>query len=157
MPNVAPFRALQFFALIFGLMVLAWATMGGAKGGQAPMPRMFEEGLTYEQAAERSMKEGKPIFAVFSATWCRPCQQFKRGALSDPRVEKTVKEGFIPAYVDIDEQRSAAKKFKVSGVPAMAVIKGGERIRGAIGMLDAEVVLKFLEEAGKDAEKKPAK
>jgi thioredoxin-like negative regulator of GroEL len=103
------------------------------------------------------MKEGKPVFAVFSATWCAPCQSFKRGALSDLRVEKAVKEGFIPAYVDIDEQKAAARMFKVSGVPAMAVIKGGERVRGAIGLMETEALLKFLDEAAKDAEASAAR
>lgn len=156
MPSPSPTRSIPFFALLLGLLLLVWATLGG--GAKAATPKMFDEGLTFEQASERSLKEGKPIFAVFSATWCGPCQAFKRGALSDPRAEKFVKENFIPAYVDIDQQKSAARMFKVSSIPAIAVIKGTERLRGAIGLMDAEELLKFLDAARKDAEvKKPTK
>lgn len=150
MPNASPFRLTPFFALMLGLLVVAWAaSAGGGKGG--PMPKMFEDGLTFEQASERSLNEGKPVFAVFSATWCGPCQAFKRGALSDPRAEKFVRENFIPAYVDVDEQKSAARMFKVSSIPAIAVIRGGERIRGGIGLMDIDALMKFLEEAKEQA------
>lgn len=148
MPIASPFRSLPFFALLLGLLVLAWAALGV---GKAATPKMFDEALTFEQASERSLKEGKPIFAVFSATWCGPCQAFKRGALSDPKAEQFVKENFIPAYVDIDVQKAAARMFKVSSIPAMAVIRGAERIRGAIGLMNSDELMTFLEEAKKSA------
>ncbi|MBL8745164.1 MAG: thioredoxin family protein [Phycisphaerae bacterium] len=154
MSHPSPFRIVPLFVLLLGLLVLAWAAFAG--GGKASTPRMFEEGLTFEQASERSFNEGKPVFAVFSATWCGPCQAFKKGALSDSRVEKFVKDNFIPAYVDVDEQKSAARMFKVSSIPAIAVIKGTERVRGAIGLMNADELIRFLEEAQKDAKaKKP--
>lgn len=148
MSESSPANRFSMIVLVSGLLLISWAVFTGA-GKKDALPLMFAEKLTYEQASERSRDENKPIFAVFSATWCGPCQSYKKGALSDTRVEKIVREGYIPAYIDVDEQRSAARKFQVSGIPVTMVIKGGEREHGAIGRLSADELLKFLDEAGK--------
>lgn len=141
-------RPLSFFAVLLGLLLLAWAAVAG--GNASATPKIFAEGLTYEQASDRSTKEGKPIFAVFSAAWCGPCRAYKKGALSDPRVEKVIRDNYVPAYIDIDEQRAAARQFQVSSIPVTAVIKDGKRVQGAIGLLEADELLRFLDEvAGK--------
>lgn len=140
--------------LRFVLFVVVCAAVVGyffADGRGAPTPGMFEDHLTYEQAAERSAKVGKPIFAVFSATWCGPCQAYKKGALADPRVEEIVRARMIPACIDVDQQRAAAERFQVSSIPATAIIKNGERVQGAIGLLNTDELLTFLEDAAAKA------
>lgn len=137
--------------LVLGVVVVTLGALVLGAARKPITPRIFEEGLTYEQATERATREKKPVFAVFSATWCGPCQVYKKGALSDPRVEAFVKEKMIPAYIDVDEQRAAAEKFSVSSIPATAVIKNGERVQGSIGLLSADELLKFLDEAARKA------
>lgn len=130
----------------FAIVVAAFVLLLGA-GKAAPTPKMFAEKLTYAQASERAAREGKPVFAVFSAAWCGPCQAYKRVALSDARVEQFVKEKMVATFIDVDKHRDVAKKFNISSIPATQVIRNDKRVQGAIGAIDADRLLALLEEA----------
>lgn len=118
-----------------------------ASADHSPPPAMFEERLTFDQAMARGEAEGKPVFAVFSASWCPPCGTYKRGALSDERVAAAIRGRMIPAYVDVDQQPAAAQRYKVRSIPMTMVIRGEERVRGAIGVLSADELLRLIEES----------
>lgn len=113
----------------------------------SPPPAMFEERLTFDQAMARGEAEGKPVFAVFSASWCPPCGTYKRGALSDARVAAAIRGRMIPVYVDVDQQRAAPSRFNVRSIPTTMVLKGDERVRGAIGALSADELLRLIDES----------
>lgn len=145
-------RSNQSTLILATLIFIAGVSMSGLFGaGKAPTPALFSDQFTFEQAAERGVKEGKPVFAVFTASWCGPCQSYKRGALADPAVEKLVRASFIPVLVDVDQQRDVASKFQVSSIPQTAVIRGDQRIRGAIGQLDKDELSKFVRESAEAA------
>lgn len=123
-------------------LVLTLGATGSSKSGE--LPKLFAEKLTYAQAGEKAKKEGKPVFAVFSARWCGPCQSYKREALADERVREFVEGRMIPAYIDIDQDRATAEKFGVSSIPATSVIQGGTVAKSAIGNMSTDLLLEFL-------------
>jgi len=89
----------------------------------------------YADAKQQAIKESKPILAMFTATWCGPCQQMKRTTLSDSAVEQKLSEHFIPLMVDVDRDRATSRKFGITAMPTIMVIdpltERGERVRGS--------------------------
>ena len=74
-----------------------------------------------------------PVVVDFWADWCAPCRSMAPGFAAtaqafEPRVR------FLK--VDVDRHKQAAAQFKVSGVPALFVFRGGEIVARQAGALD---------------------
>ena len=121
-----------------------FAVLGGVKwyrGGHAPMPALFEQGITSEAAYEQSAQTGKPIFVLAPADWCPSCQSLKRGALTDEQLVATFSERAIPVYLDISKSTSPGAEFAaqlgVTSIPAMFVIADGQVVASTVGARSA--------------------
>jgi len=92
---------------------------------------------SYESARTSAQKEGKPILAMFTASWCGPCQRMKSSTLKNSSVEREINEKFVPLMIDVDANRSVSRKFGVSAMPTFAVIdpvtEDAEKSRGYMG------------------------
>ena len=74
--------------------------------------------LTEAQAQQR------PVLLVFGATWCPPCKKMKREVWPNAKVAETVAAGFVPVYVDVDDeaQSKVTANYRVSSIPAVLVL-----------------------------------
>jgi protein disulfide-isomerase len=74
--------------------------------------------LTEAQAQQR------PVLLVFGATWCPPCKKMKREVWPDAKVAEAVTAGFVPVYVDVDDQAQAqvTGNYRVSSIPAVFIL-----------------------------------
>ena len=78
----------------------------------------------------------------FSAKWCMPCQMMA------PVFEEVSNEyeGKMNFYkVDTDEEMELAKKFAVMSIPALVVVKGGEKKDMSLGFIPAPSLKEFVE------------
>lgn len=116
-----------------------------AGGGVAPVPESFAGGLTIQQGIERGAQSGKPVLVLATADWCGPCQRFKRGPMSDPKVAAIVKDRFEPVYLDVDRQRELAAKLEIESVPALRVLRPGQPIAKLDEYAEATQVVRWLE------------
>lgn len=132
------------FALV--LAILLGIRFIGASG-TAPVPPMFDLATTLEMAEQQASQQKKLVFAYATAEWCGPCQQFKRGALMDARVERWVREHTIPVYVDVDARPAEASRLGVRSIPAVRLLRGGRLILVADGVVGADELLARLERA----------
>jgi protein disulfide-isomerase len=92
----------------------------------------------YASAQQQAVQSGKPIILFFTGTWCVPCRIMKRTVWADPQVEATVKAGFIPVMIDLDDPNAAetVSRYHVRSTPTTILIdpKGNIRERVEVGM-----------------------
>jgi len=110
----------------------------------APTPSVFGESLTFDQAVARASAEGKYVFAVASASWCGPCQTYKRGALSDQRLASWVKSSAVPVLIDVDQSPDAARALNVRSIPLTVILQGDEQMVRHEGNIDADDLMVML-------------
>lgn len=97
--------------------------------------------LTPESKVEPS---GKPLVIDFSATWCGPCQKFKP-VYHKVAEQMAGKADFATA--DVDQCEALAKKYEVSLIPMVVVIKADGTTVSNVGAMDEAEFVKFLEGA----------
>jgi thiol:disulfide interchange protein len=116
-----------------------------ATGYQFPESKIPWRGDFDETLAEAKEK-GKPVLLVFGATWCPPCKTMKRNVWPDEEVTKAVEQGYVPIYVDVDEEKHSqlSSRYRVLGIPAVLVLNAeGEVLKKGNSMSRSET-LAFL-------------
>ena len=100
---------------------------------------MSLEHLTQENFDEKTSKG--TVLVDFFATWCGPCRMLS------PILEQVADEvgEDVRLYkVDIDECLDIAKKFGVTSVPTMVVLKDGAEVQRLIGLRQKAQILDVL-------------
>ncbi len=112
------------FLLVIVASIVAIVMVKGNRS-PAPLPEVFAEKISLSEASQQSAETGKPVLVFATASWCGPCQAFKRGTLSDPAVADAIKTSAIPVYLDIDENPEAASMFGIRSIPTLLFLKNG--------------------------------
>jgi thiol:disulfide interchange protein len=131
--------------LLVGLFSLfVWYT-----GRPAPTPEVFREGVSLIEAMDIAAAEDKPVFAVVTADWCGPCQNYKRGALADERVQAWLGENAVAVMLDADTlPRNEAMLLNFGGsIPATVMLNDGRVVGAFEGSMGAGFVRNWLEES----------
>ncbi|UYV13374.1 MAG: thioredoxin family protein [Phycisphaera sp.] len=114
-------------------------------GGTAPAPEFMP---VTTDLASISFEGDKPIVAVVTADWCRPCQQLKRNALSDQRVRDLLASKAQPVMIDgtsYEASRPTLEQLRVRVFPSTIVVRDGQPIAMLEGAADADKYLAWLE------------
>jgi thiol-disulfide isomerase/thioredoxin len=82
----------------------------------------YTEQNAFEDVVQVAQKADKPILAVFSATWCGPCQQLKTSLLKTDEFKKIADE-VVLLYIEQTTKEGAAynSKYKVIGFPSFRI------------------------------------
>ncbi len=137
------------------VLVLGFAAIVVWMKRVAPVPAVFEHGVTLAAAMETSKAEAKPVVAVLTADWCPPCQQYKRTTLANAEVAKRLEAETIPVYVDVDKDEASAGRlaelakqagFEIRGIPTTVVIADGRIVAHQSGALSKEDLFALIEQ-----------
>ena len=82
--------------------------------------------INAENFEEKVIRSDKPVLIDFWAVWCGPC------SMMSPIIEQIGEEladKLIVGKVNCDENMELAQQYKVAGIPAFFLFKGGEEIR----------------------------
>jgi thiol:disulfide interchange protein len=104
----------------------------------------------YDAAIDRARAENKPVYLLFTATWCGPCKNYKSTVLSDSEVRQSLNNDVIFVNADIDRDKALARKYNVSGVPTgflVKVDKNGQArtVNSHVGGMDKQEFMSFIQ------------
>ena len=85
--------------------------------------------------------ENKAAVVDFSATWCGPCKMLAP-VLEEVSGEMSDAVSFY--NVDVDENPDLAQKFGITSIPALVVLKEGEKAGMQVGFLPKDGVVDFI-------------
>lgn len=143
---VGPFAAIAIGAAF--LIALQWFRHGPASigfGSGTVKPAVFATAPhTLAAGLSQAAAEKKTLIAFATASWCGPCQSFKRDALSDPAVMQAMNQAGLPAYIDVDEDQEGAGNLKVFSIPVLIALRDGKEVGRLEGNQDASKVVQWL-------------
>lgn len=117
----------------------------------------------WKKAQEESVRTGKPIVAMFSASWCGPCKTMIATVFPTDEVQTALKD-FVPVYIDSEKDRELAGKYDIRAYPTFKCITpeqeeasghvGGKPVEGFVELLGKfKTAAKEKIAAAKEAEK----
>lgn len=99
--------------------------------------------FTDQNFDQEVLRSDVPVLVDFWAPWCGPCQ------MMGPIIEELAKvfEGKAKVgKLNVDECGETSSKFGIMSIPALKIFKGGEVVKEFVGVQNAELLKKELEE-----------
>jgi thioredoxin 1 len=81
------------------------------------------------------------ILVDFWAVWCSPCK------VQDPILEEVAKElngKALIGKVNVDDNRTIASKYGITGIPTMILFKNGQKIHQFVGVQSKDKILNAI-------------
>ncbi len=100
--------------------------------------------ITKENFQSEVMESEQPVLLDFWASWCGPCRMVS--PLVDQIAEEMVGTAKV-GKINVDEQPELASQFGVMSIPTLAVVKGGEVVKKAVGARPKDEIVAMIEEA----------
>lgn len=85
----------------------------------------------------------RPVLVDFFATWCGPCQMLMPVL---KQVKDSLGDRVTIIKIDVDKNQELASRFKVRGVPTLALFQHGKVIWRKSGLLTKEELLRAIVE-----------
>ena len=97
--------------------------------------------LSSENFKEEVLNSEKPVLVDFYADWCGPCKMLAP-VLEEVSEEYAGKVNFF--NVDVDENPDLAMQYKIMNIPALVVLKKGEKVDTQVGFAPKENIVEFI-------------
>ena len=114
-------------------------------------PVQIPKPTTYSEAITISRQYNKPLFLIFSATWCNPCKKMKSDVWPDERVKEALEE-YVVYMVDVDRERVVVDEVKIRAIPAYGIFDTSsgkiKPLRIATGGRNVEEFITWLVDSG---------
>lgn len=97
--------------------------------GAQPRDGWYADFSSAQQVAKSS---DRPILVHFGADWCAPCKRMEREVLHNPSFLSSLNRQVVPVKVDVDEDRSLARKYGIESVPTDLFLSPDGRVLGVM-------------------------
>ena len=96
--------------------------------------------VTSENFEQEVLNSEKPVLIDFYADWCGPCKMYA------PIVEAVAaeNENIKVVKINIDNAQDIAVKYQVMSIPTTIIIKNGEEVNRAVGMISKSELVDML-------------
>jgi len=99
--------------------------------------------------SEESFAEARgracPVLLYIQATWCRFCRELEGEVLSDPRVERLIRERFVAIRVDKDRRPDIDARYSKGGWPTLAYLDDAGEMIASDAYLEIDELLPRLD------------
>ena len=97
--------------------------------------------LTSESFDEKTARG--TVLVDFWASWCGPCMMLAP-VLEEIAAEKS--DSLTVGKVNVDEEPELARRFGVSSIPTLILMKDGRPVSQTVGYMPKQEVLRFAEQ-----------
>jgi len=100
---------------------------------------------SYEAGKPLAQSENKKIFINFRADWCTYCRNMEKNTFTDTDIVAYLNTNFISIKVDVDQERSVARKYNIQPLPdTWFLTETGDVIGNRPGYLSPQDLLPLL-------------
>jgi len=96
--------------------------------------------VTKENLQAEVISSPQTVLLDFWAPWCGPCRMLS------PVIDQIAQEQpeLKVVKVNVDEEGELAVKFSVMSIPTLVVVKGGQEVNRAVGVLPKSAILAMV-------------
>lgn len=96
--------------------------------------------ITKDNFEAEVLRSDKTVLLDFFAEWCGPCKMIA------PVLEEIAAENehIKVCKIDVDNDPDLARQFKVSSIPLLVVMQGGQIVNQALGARPKDAILKLI-------------
>lgn len=123
---------IRFIALLFATFLSSYA---------------IEWKSDYSQAQALAQETGKPILVLFMRQNCPFCHRLEAETLSSPVIQKAIREGYIPLWIDTQKTPEQVREtgVRIRGVPTAVLMRDGQVNAQMVGFRDPMGMMGFLQ------------
>jgi thioredoxin-related protein len=101
--------------------------------------------LSYEDGKSIAQSENKKIFLNFRADWCNYCRTMEKNTFTDADIVAYLNTNFISIKIDVDREKSVARKYNIQPLPdTWFLTDTGDIIGNRPGYLSPQDLLPLL-------------
>ncbi len=102
---------------------------------------------SYTEAKAAASKSAQPILALFMREGCPHCDRLEQESLAHPAIQRAIKEGYTPLWIDTTQNPQAARQMglNIRGVPTAVILEEGRTPRQMVGYRDPMGMMGFLQ------------
>jgi thioredoxin len=119
--------------ILLVLPFLVWMSSCSKNGGGAVQSTSEDVQTVTEGTFQKEvLASNEPVLVDFWATWCGPCRMF--GPIVD-QVAKEYEGRLKVCRVDIDQNPSLARTFKITAIPNSLLFEKGQLVHTWVGLV----------------------